>query len=318
MWMARVSVALPLALFLTHSTCSAQDLAPRAYIITPVHWNAVTMTYSFSDGNTLFDAAIPITDVAPTLSSALNAASLSYFHSLDFFGRSANITLTIPYGVGNFDGKFIDNEKKVYRSGLLDLRVRFSVNLLGGPAMTPEQYQSWKHKNILGVSLTVVAPSGQYDPTKLINNGNNRWGFKPELGYSGRWGHWVVDGYAGAWFYTTNSEYFSHNAFFPGTNTHSQAPIASIETHLSYDFKKRGLWVSLDGNFWGGGRTSLNGMENLNTTLIDSRIGATGAIPVGKHQSLKFSYSDEVYTRFGGRSQIVSAAWQFHWLGRPN
>jgi hypothetical protein len=299
-------------------TLHAQDLAPRAYIITPIHWNAVTFTYSFTDGSSLFDLAIPITDAALTATSVLHTANLSYFHSLNFFGRSANITLTLPYGVGNFDGQFIDNERKLYRSGLLDLGIRFSVNLKGGPAMTVEEYKAWKQKTILGVSLRVVAPIGQYDPTKLINNGSNRWGFKPEFGYSGRWGHWVLDGYAGVWFYTTNSEYFSHNAFFPGTNTQSQAPITSVETHLSYDFKKMGLWVSFDGNFWYGGRTILNGVENQTTLLTNSRIGGTGAIPLGKHQSLKFSYSDEIYARFGGKSQIVSVAWQFHWLGRPN
>jgi hypothetical protein len=53
---------------------------------------------------------------------------------------------------------------------------------------------------LLGVSLTVVAPTGQYNTTKLVNWGINRWAFKPEFGYSQRWGKWVLDGYAGAWF----------------------------------------------------------------------------------------------------------------------
>jgi hypothetical protein len=40
----------------------AQDLAPRAYIIAPVHSNvAVTSTYSFLDGDILFDSTLPIT-----------------------------------------------------------------------------------------------------------------------------------------------------------------------------------------------------------------------------------------------------------------
>ena len=37
-----------------------------------------------------------------------------------------------------------------------------------------------------------------------------------------------------------------------------------------------------------------------------------------KHQSLKFSYSDGTYIRYGGNYQNVSAAWQYSWLGRPN
>ena len=50
-------------------TVRAQDLAPRAYIITPVHWNAVTLTYSFSDGGILFNNILPVTDAHATLNT---------------------------------------------------------------------------------------------------------------------------------------------------------------------------------------------------------------------------------------------------------
>jgi hypothetical protein len=180
----------------------AQDLAPRAYIITPVHWNAVTLTYSFSDGAVLLNGVLPVPDATATL----HVAVVNYFHSLSFFGRSANITASLPYAVGHFRGTFMDNETKLYRSGLLDSSFRFSANLKGGPAMSVKEYQSWRHKTILGVSLRVVAPTGQYDPTKLVNNGANRWAFKPEFGASRRWGHWVLDAYAGVWLFTTNPE----------------------------------------------------------------------------------------------------------------
>jgi outer membrane putative beta-barrel porin/alpha-amylase len=291
----------------------AQDLAPRAYIITPIHSNAVILTYSFSEGGVLFNNAVPITDAT----AILHVPIFSYYHTLSFFGRSANITASLPYGVGHFQGKFIDNETKLYRSGLLDSTFRFSVNLKGGPAMSVKEFQAWQQKTILGVSLKVVAPTGQYDPSKLINNGSNRWTFKPEFGYSERWGHWVLDAYGAAWFFTTNPEYFSHNAFFPGTQTQSQKPIVAFEGHLSYDVKPR-FWISLDGNFWYGGRTSLNGVENPLTLLTDSRIGATASVPLSKHQSLKVSYNDGVYIRYGGNYQNVSVAWQYSWLGRPN
>src|SRR5712664_3509257 len=295
------------------SICDAQDLAPRAYIITPVHWNAVTLTYSFSDGGILFDNVVPITNATATLQVPV----FSYFHSLNFFGRSANILVSLPYGVGHLQGTFIDNETKLYRSGLLDSIFRFSVSLKGGPAMSAEEFQSWQHKTILGVSLKVVSPTGQYNSTKLINNGSHRWAFKPEFGYSQRWGHWVLDAYGGVWFFTTNPEFWSHNAFSPGTQTQSQAPIGAFEGHLSYDVKRR-LWFSLDGNFWVGGRTSLNGIEGADTLQKNSRIGGTASIPLTKHQSLKFSYSNGDYVRFGGNFQNLSVAWQYSWLGRPN
>ena len=113
----------------------------------------------------------------------------------------------------------------------------------------------WHQKILLGASLKVLAPTGQYDPTKLINWGINRWAFKPEFGYSQRWSKWVLDGYVGVWFYTTNNEFWSRIRSFPGTRTQSQSPIGAFEGHLSYDFKPR-LWASLDGNFWFGGKTA--------------------------------------------------------------
>jgi len=37
--------------------------------------------------------------------------------------------------------------------------------------MSVREYLSWTQKTILGASLKVVAPTGQYDPTRLINDG---------------------------------------------------------------------------------------------------------------------------------------------------
>jgi hypothetical protein len=287
----------------------AQDLAPRAYIITPLHSNAITLTWAFYDGGLNFNGTIPITGATGTY----NVPVFSYYHSFSFFGRSANITASLPYAVGTFSGSVLGAQRSIYRSGLLDFSARLSVNLKGGPAMPAQTFMKWKQKMLLGASLKIVAPTGQYDPTKLINWSIHRWAFKPEFGYSQRWGHWVLDGYAGVWFYTANNAFFD----IPVPKAQTEAPVGSFEGHLSRDFTNRRLWVSLDGNFWVGGITSLNGIRNLESKQTDSRIGGTFSVPVSKHQSLKFSYSNGTYIRFGGNYQNVSVAWQYSWLGRP-
>ncbi|MGB8478487.1 MAG: transporter [Acidobacteriaceae bacterium] len=295
------------------ATCSmrvarSQDLAPRAYIITPLRSNAAIISYAYFNGSVLINGAAPITGATGTY----NVQIATYYHGFNFFGRSANAALSLPYGIGTFQGDVAGTHEQVYRSGLLDLNGRLSVNLKGGPAMTLREMMKWKQKTLLGVSLRVVAPTGQYDPDKLVNWGANRWGFKPEFGYSERWDHWVLDGYAGAWFFTTNPEYYSHPAPAPQT----QRPIASFESHLSYDLKPR-LWVSLDGNFWYGGIVSVNGVENTATRQLGSRLGATASVPITKHGSLKFGYNNADYSQFGGAYQNVSVAWQYSWLGHP-
>jgi len=291
----------------------AQDLAPRAYIITPIHSNAVILTYSYYTGNLLFDGVVPITGATAKVSVPV----LSIFHTFNFFGRSANFTASLPYGIGNFRGTVTGAETKAYRSGLLDSIFRFSVNLKGGPAMQVRDFSKWRQKTLIGASIKIVAPTGQYDPTKLVNYGANRWAFKPEIALSRRVGHWVLDTYGAVWFFTANDEFFSRNQFNPGVTRQTEKPVGAFEGHLSYDAKPR-LWASIDGNFWSGGRTSLNGVENPATLQRSSRVGGTVSIPVSKYQSLKFSYNNGAYIRYGGNFQNLSVAWQYSWLGRPN
>jgi len=233
----------------------AQDLTPRAYVITPVNSNAIVLSTSFFDGDILFDGTVPITDS----SGKVWISTLSLYHALNVLGRSANATASLPYAIGNFRGKVTGAETRAYRSGLVDTIFRLSLNLIGGPALSAPKFRSWKQKTLIGAGLKIIAPTGQYDPTKLINPGGNRWVFKPEIGLSRRWGNWIVDTYGGVEFFTDNHEFFSRNQF--STNTQSQKPMAAFEGHLSYDVRPR-LWASLDGNFWRGGMTSINGVEN--------------------------------------------------------
>jgi hypothetical protein len=309
---AAAGIAAGLLIASSAPALRAQDLAPRAYVITPVRSNAVTVTYSFNDGDLLIEGAAPITGATGRIS----VPSVAYYHSLSLLGRSANVTVALPYGVGTFAGTVLGEGMSIYRSGLFDSAVRFSVNLAGGPAMSLAEMRQWQQKTLLGFSLKVTAPTGQYDPTKLINLGTNRWAFKPELGLSRRWGHWVLDAYASVWLFTQNPEFFSRNAYFPGTQSQTEDPIAAVETHLSYDARP-GVWVSLDGNFWYGGRTSLDGVENPATLQKNSRIGVTAAFRLSRHQSLKLGYAQGAYVRFGGDYKIASAAWQYSWIGEP-
>jgi len=290
-----------------------QGLSPRAYVISPIHSNAITLTYNLQDGNIVFDSSVPITGSR----GRIGTETATLFHTFNFFDRSANINLSLPYSIGHFQATVNGEPIELYRSGLNSTIVRLSVNLFGAPAMTPAEYMKWHQKLVIGASLTVSTPTGQYNPALLVNVGNNRWAFKPEVGVSRRWNRWYLDAYGAVWFFTPNNNFYRNAPGSTGPNRQTQNPMGVVETHLSYDVKTR-LWFSLDANFWYGGKTSLNGVQAITTLQSNSRIGGTASIPIGKHQSLKFSYSDGTYTTFGGDYQTVSAAWQYSWLGRPN
>ena len=80
---------------------SALDPAPRAYVITPLHANAITLTWAFYDGSINYNGALPVSGA----NGAYSVPIFGYYHSFSFFGRSANIVASSPYGVGNFRGQ---------------------------------------------------------------------------------------------------------------------------------------------------------------------------------------------------------------------
>src|SRR5215472_19006430 len=307
---AQLASAMLGAAMLGARVAPAQELNPRAYVITPIGTNAITLGYSHVEGDPDLSGAAPITDAH----GKVDVAALGLYRSLDLFGRSANIALGIPYAVGNFSGTAADVPKHATRSGLLDSSLRLAVNLIGGPAMEPKEFAQWRQDILLGVTLKIVAPTVQYDPTVLVNLGTNRWAFKPEIGYSQRWDHWVLDGYAGLWFFTANPEFFSHNQYFPGVRSKSESPVTAFEAHLSYDVRPR-LWISLDANFWSGGESSVNGVSNPATYQRSSRVGVTASIPINARNSVKLSFSDGAYVLYGGGYRTISAFWQYGWVG---
>jgi hypothetical protein len=308
---ASISWALLLGTILTPPPARAQDLTPRAYVITPLRSNAVIVTDVYNDGDLNFEGTVPIEDAT----GRINGVAVGVYRSLGVFGRSANVSVVLPYGTGTFEGIVLGSPYTTHRSGLFDIPLRFSVNLLGGPAMGPAEWLEWRQKTLLGASVKITVPVGQYDPTKLINLGSNRWGFKPELGLSHRHGHWIVDAYAAAWFFTRNPEFFSRNAYYDGTRAQTQDPIGILEVHVSYDVRPR-LWFSVDGNLWYGGKTTVNEVENPSTLQKSSRVGVTASVPLTTHQSVKFGVASGAYARFGGDYTIFSAAWQYSWVSR--
>jgi hypothetical protein len=276
-----------------------QQLEPRAYSVSPVGTNIIVLGYGRSTGDIAFDPSLPISDASATI----NGAFAGYFRSLDFFGRSANVSVALPYVWGNLQGNVAGQFQQVRRSGLGDPSVRIAVNLYGAPAMDLKKFSTYRQKTVIGASVVVVAPLGQYDPAKAINLSGNRWSFKPEVGISRAVRKLHLDFYLGAWLFTPNNN-------FQG-RTRRQSPIASSQFHLSYNVKPK-LWVAFDTTFYAGGRTTVNGVRG-NDLQRNSRIGGTVSFRLDRRQSLKFAYSRGAFTNIGANFQAVSVAYQYLW-----
>jgi hypothetical protein len=274
-------------------------LEPRAYSVSPAGTNIVVLGYGRSTGDLAFDPSLPITDASATI----NGAFAGYFRSIDFFGRSANVSMALPYVWGNLQGNVAGQFLQVRRSGLGDPSVRFAVNLHGAPAMDLRKFAGYRQKTIIGASVVVVGPLGQYDPAKAINLSGNRWAFKPEIGISRAVHRMYLDFYLGAWLFTANKN-------FQG-RTREQDLITSSQFHLSYNFRPK-LWAAFDATFYTGGRTTVNGVRG-DDLQRNSRVGGTLSFKLDRRQSVKFAYSRGAFTTIGADFQSFSVAYQYLW-----
>jgi Putative MetA-pathway of phenol degradation len=298
----------PTGLLFTLLMCAAfespaQELEPRAYSPSPVGTNFLLAGYARSSGDVVVDASLPFSDI----DAQLNFGTLAYGHTFGVLGRAANMLIVAPCVWGDVSGNVNEEARSISRSGLGDPRLRLSVNLLGGPALTPAEFAVRKPATTLGASLTVVPPLGEYYPEKLINLGANRWAFKPELGLSVPVGRWSLDAYAGVWLFGDNDEFF-------GGVRREQDPIGALQFHASYTFRPR-LWVAFDSTWYAGGRSTVNGVEKSDRQE-NTRIGLTLSLPMGNRQSIKLTWSDGATTRVGGDFSTFGVAWQYAWL-RP-
>ena len=279
---------------------AAQELEPGAYWPLPTSLNIVTVVNSFNSGDLAFDPSAPIDEA----SALINTTALALMRTFNLAGRSASASLMLPVVAGHIEGLYLGEPAEVGRFGLGDPRLKLAMNLYGAPAMTPKEFASYRQGRILGLSLIVASPLGQYDSTKLINIGTNRWSFKPELGVSTTRGNWVLEGMAGVWLFTDNTD-------FLGARTREQDPIVATQIHVTYKFT-RSMWLAGDANYFTGGRTTIGGKENLDLQR-NSRIGATFSRALNRQQAIRMSVSRGAYTTIGADFTSIAASYTYAW-----
>ncbi|WP_051381639.1 transporter [Paraburkholderia mimosarum] len=279
----------------------AQELEPRTYSASPVGTNFVIAGYAHVSGDVLTDPSLPISGV----SARIGTYVIGYVRTFALANRTASIGFAQPFMSGNMSGLVIGAPTEIHRAGIGDMQLRFALNLIGNPALSPEAFAQAKPVTSLGASLTVQAPTGQYVPSHLVNIGNNRWAFKPEIGLSQPWGDWFFEVSAGAWFFTNNGD------FFNGHIRH-QAPLIVTQLHGGYTFRP-GFWLAVDAGYAQGGATSVNDGP-AGTGQANARGGVTLAVPLGHGWSAKLAYSRGFVTRAAGNYQIVTVAVQYRWF----
>lgn len=257
-----------------------QELTPRAYWPAPKGTRVLTLGALHTSGDVVPDPSLPITG----FDSKINSFFLGYRHTLDLWGRTANLVLELPYADGTTRAA-LDSGPRLEREyqGFGDIAATLSVNVVGAPSISREGFRDLilKPHPLIGVSLKLVTPTGNYDKDRIVNVGANRWALKAELGYIQPLAPgWLFELDAGVWVFGDNDEFVGGDR--------EQAPISSLQAHLVHEINSD-LWVSLDLNAYRGGRSTVGG-RRLDDLQRDSRIGFTLVFPVARGHLIKTSY----------------------------
>lgn len=286
----------------TLAVAQAQEIEPRAYSNAPIGVNFAIAGYAYTQGAVPFDASLPVKNAQLKTSNAV----LAYARVFDVWGQSGKFDAIVPYtglsGTAEVAGQPF--ERNV--TGFADPRFRLSVNLYGAPALTLREFRNYEQDLIIGASLQVSMPASQYDSSRVVNIGTNRWSFRPEVGISKAVGPWTLEFQAAATLFTDNRDFY-------GGHTRSQDPIYSLQGHVIYGFRS-GVWASLDATTFAGGRTTLNGVRG-DDRQQNWRVGGTLAFPVDVRHSIKIYASSGVSARTDNNYDLIGIAWQYRWGG---
>lgn len=276
---------------------AAQELEPRSFNNIPIGQSFIAAAVSRSEG-----------ELAPPGSSPLEEAELTidvfagaFTRTFALAGDSAKVDVlagrSCYEGWGILQGNYVEGRRCEY----LDPRLKLTWNFHGAPALTAQEFGTWQQGLVVGTSIAVSAPWGTYNSDHLINAGANRWSVKPSIGMSNRHGSWQWELKAGVTLFEDNDD------FYKGIEL-EQDPLYSTSFHLIYNFTRG--WLSLDGNYFTGGRTTKNDIRQ-DDRQDNSRWGVTWTRPLGRKQVIKFNASTGVVTRIGNDFDSFGIGWLY-------
>lgn len=293
---------LVLALAASAANAWAQEIEPRAFSNIPIGVNFLLAGYGYSEGGLATAPGLPLENA----NLQTHTAVLAYARSLEAWGQSGKFDVILPYawlsGTADFAGQ--PREREV--SGFGDPRLRLALNLYGAPALSVAELASYQQDTIVGASVQLSVPCGQYDADRLVNIGTNRWFVKPELGLSKAWGPWTLE-------LATAVYFFGDNDDFLNGRTREQDPIYAVQGGFIYGFRN-GVWVALNGTYYTGGRTTVEGVKGDNLQQ-NSLGGVTVALPIDRNNSVKLYANTGIVTRAGTDTDTIGIAWQYRWGG---
>ena len=280
--------------------CAAQEITPRLFWPTPKGTQVLVSGYSYSNGDVQIDPSAPIEGAK----SKINTGILAYTRTLDLWGRTSNLLVKLPYSLGTSQALVEGVPEWRDFNAFGDVSVTLNVNLRGAPSMNREQFLEFRAnpRHILGASVELVMPTGQYHKARVVNVSANRWAARFKLGsVLILKPAWLLELSASTWLFGDN------NDFIYGPK--KQDPVYALESNLIKRIRP-GLWASLDMTYFRGGRGSIDG-QRLDNYQSNLKLGGTLMLPFLKRHAIKIGYANGIYTRLGNDFNQVLLSYQF-------
>jgi len=270
-----------LGLWLGALPCHAQDIEPRRWSHLPLDTNFLGVGYAYTSGDIFLNPVLQIEDGE----FDLNSCALKYIRSFALFDKSARIDITQIYQSGDWSGLQAGQPISTERDGWADTTVRFAINLLGAPPLAGKEFVEYRQhadcETIIGAGLAVDLPTGEYFDDKLINLGNNRFVFRPQLGLVHQRGKWTGELTTSASFFTDNEDFFNGKQL-------KKDPVYFAQGHLIYNFTP-GLWISSSIGYFFGGQSTIDGISS-DDRQSDLGWALSMGIPITRNFGFKITY----------------------------
>jgi hypothetical protein len=279
----------------------AQFTEAHNYDNTPIGVNQFELAYAYAHANASIDTSL----VVQGAKFNLNQGSISYARYFGFVHRLVWVEATVP--LAGLGGSVSGTTVQGSTTGVGDSSYSLAMLLKGGPALSVEQFADYKPTATVGISLSMSAPTGQYNPNQLLNLGSGRWSFKPEIALSHPFGpeqKWQLDAYANTCFFTDNTSYH-------GTEILRQQPLPGIEGHISYSLSNS-LWVSFDTRYSFRGSTLVNG-ENQNNAQQNFILGSEVNVSLNRRSWLVFEFDKALVHTNGPALTGFAVRYNFTW-----
>ena len=184
-----LALALPSNLFTAES-------GARAYANIPVGLNVLQLLYRNSERN-------------DQLQITSDVGILRYMRTMNVMGKIAIIGGYLPYGEVKLSIPAIAYTTSA--SGMGDPTLIVGMDFIGAPALNKDELKTYDQNLIVGGSLQVTMPFGNYHSYSSVNISSNQWVAKPEIAISKALGDFQLEVYGNAYIYSDNEQYLGTN-----------------------------------------------------------------------------------------------------------